>query len=341
MNLNKDYLFGLREINMMKLSQMKPKGITIHNTANVASARNEAANVYNNNTKRGKNGSAVHLFIDEKDTYLVVPFEIHGWHSSDGNGFGNRSTISIEICHSLDYSTTKYERSESRAAVLTAQLMKEFDIPLSMVKRHYDYSPGKKRCPHRMFEGKPNTWEQYLAMVKEAGKGVGKPILPSTPNDTLTIDEVAEKVIRGDYGNGDARRANIEKAGYNYSAVQDLVNKKLGAPASKPKPKPVPVKKSDKEVALEIYKGVGGWGNGQARKDKLEKAGYNPSTVQGLVNDMFGQSKPKPKKTASQVANEIYRGTGGWGNNPGRKQKLEAAGYNYSEVQKIVNNLLK
>lgn len=50
--------------------------------------------------------------------------------------------------------------------------------------------------------------------------------------------------------------------------------------------------------------------------------------------------KPKPKKSVKEVALEVYRGQGGWGNNPGRRRKLEAEGYNYDAVQAEVEKLI-
>ena len=56
------------------------------------------------------------------------------------------------------------------------------------------------------------------------------------------------------------------------------------------------------------------------------------------------QSKPKPqtggkaKKSIEEVAREVMAGK--WGNNPERKDKLIKAGYNYMEVQAVVNKLL-
>lgn len=43
-------------------------------------------------------------------------------------------------------------------------------------------------------------------------------------NDLLSV---AKDVIAGKYGNGAMRRLRLEKAGYNYREVQDLVNKLL------------------------------------------------------------------------------------------------------------------
>ncbi len=49
--------------------------------------------------------------------------------------------------------------------------------------------------------------------------------------------------------------------------------------------------------------------------------------------------KINKKKTVDDIAREVINGL--WGNNPERKNKLIAAGYNYEEVQKKVNELLK
>lgn len=44
------------------------------------------------------------------------------------------------------------------------------------------------------------------------------------------------------------------------------------------------------------------------------------------------------KKTPKEIANEVIQGK--WGNGLDRKNKLEKAGYNYNEVQSIVNTIL-
>lgn len=41
------------------------------------------------------------------------------------------------------------------------------------------------------------------------------------------LEEVARKVIRGDYGNGAERKKRLAAAGYNYSDVQKIVNRIL------------------------------------------------------------------------------------------------------------------
>lgn len=100
-----------------------------------------------------------------------------------------------------------------------------------------------------------------------------------------------------------------------------------------------PAKKTVEEVAKEVYEGK--WGNGLERKDRLTTAGYNYEEVQKLVNKLVnGESISAPaKKTEEEVAKEVIAGA--WGNGETRKTKLEAAGYSYSAIQKMVNRLLK
>lgn len=68
----------------------------------------------------------------------------------------------------------------------------------------------------------------------------------------LSAEEVAKAVIRGEFGNGEARIANVEAAGYDYSEIQKLVNqltpKKVVQPAPVPATSPV-VKDSANEPA--------------------------------------------------------------------------------------------
>lgn len=100
-------------------------------------------------------------------------------------------------------------------------------------------------------------------------------------------------------------------------------------------------KKTVAQIAKEVI--AGSWGNGSDRKAKLEAAGYDYNTVQAEVNRQLGvsggsSSSSSNKKSVSQVAKEVIAGS--WGNGDTRKKKLEAAGYNYSQVQAEVNRQL-
>lgn len=146
----------------------------------------------------------------------------------------------------------------------------------------------------------------------------------STPTVSGTINELARRVIAGEFGSGDARKNAL---GDKYTAVQERVNEILSGTASTPS-------KSVSEVAKEVL--AGSWGNGADRKAKLEAAGYNYDEVQKAVNALC--NKPT-LKSVSEIAKEVLAGK--WGNGTDRKNKLTAAGYNYNEVQAAVNSLNK
>lgn len=99
-------------------------------------------------------------------------------------------------------------------------------------------------------------------------------------SDKKTIDELAEEVIDGKWGDGEDRKTKLEKAGYNYDAVQDRVNEILSRS-----------KKSITEVAKDVIDGK--YGNGETRKKKLEAEGYNYDTVQAKVNQLLGAEVTK------------------------------------------------
>lgn len=71
------------------------------------------------------------------------------------------------------------------------------------------------------------------------------------------------------------------------------------------------------------------------RTGKCIVAYARPKYVQGTLTNITN------RKSNEEVAMEIYRGKGGWGNNPQRREKLAAAGYNPKEVQKIVDQLMR
>ena len=94
------------------------------------------------------------------------------------------------------------------------------------------------------------------------------------------------------------------------------------------------------EIAKEVI--GGNWGCGADRKKKLTAAGYDYDAVQCEVNRILkggtAVSSTAAKKTVEEIAKEVIQGK--WGNGTDRKKRLTAAGYDYDEVQKMVNKLL-
>lgn len=130
-----------------------------------------------------------------------------------------------------------------------------------------------------------------------------------TPPETSkkTNAEIAEEVKLGKWGNGDARKAALVNAGYDYYAIQAIINGSSPAPT----PPPAPVKKTNVQIADEVINGK--WGNDPKRSEDLKKAGYDPVAIQTEVNKKLGGSKPtatpiKKGDKVSVVNNVQYNG---------------------------------
>ena len=86
-----------------------------------------------------------------------------------------------------------------------------------------------------------------------------------TANHRAALD-----VMAGKYGNGEERRQRLMAAGYDYYAVQHLVNG---------------LAKGYDQVARDVI--AGRYGNNEYRVNALRAAGYDAALVQDLVNAML------------------------------------------------------
>ena len=105
-------------------------------------------------------------------------------------------------------------------------------------------------------------------------KPVTKPAEPVRKNN----EQIADEVIAGAWGNGEDRKNRLTKAGYDYNAIQNIVNKKTA-----------PAKKSNEQIAQEVI--AGQWGNGQDRVNRLNAAGYDANAIQAIVNGKVGATQ--------------------------------------------------
>ena len=96
-------------------------------------------------------------------------------------------------------------------------------------------------------------------------------------------------------------------------------------------------KKSEDVIVNEIIAGI--WGNGEERKTALTKAGYDYNSIQKKVNEVLDYIfSGEDMKTNDEIAVEVIQGK--WGNGEKRRALLTAEGYNYEDIQKIVNRML-
>lgn len=143
---------------------LKPKYVTIHNTANTdVGANAERHAIYMQGS--GKNGTAsYHYVVDDTEIYRLLPDNEVAWHAADGEyGTGNRQSLAIEICENVDGDLLK---ATNNAVELTAYLMKLYNIPLSNVVQHNHWSG--KNCPNRIRKGEPYNWQTFLNKVQSA-----------------------------------------------------------------------------------------------------------------------------------------------------------------------------
>ncbi len=105
----------------------------------------------------------------------------------------------------------------------------------------------------------------------EVNKLVGYQSLPPQA-PKKSNEELAKEVLEGKWGNGSDRASKLANAGYDYRAVQTIVNNILSSGSSN----------SLDKIADEVI--AGKWGNGSDRVNRLANAGYDPYKVQAIVN---------------------------------------------------------
>ncbi|MDF2791661.1 MAG: phage N-acetylmuramoyl-L-alanine amidase-like protein [Neobacillus sp.] len=137
-------------------NSMVAEYITIHNTANDASAENEIQYMIANSKE-----ISFHFAVDDKEVVQGIDINRNAWHCGDGSGTGNRKSIGVEICYSKS-GGDRYRKAEANAIKFVAQLLKERGWGIGHVKKHEDWS--KKHCPHRILD--EGRWNDVLAAIK-------------------------------------------------------------------------------------------------------------------------------------------------------------------------------
>ena len=186
-----------------------------------------------------------------------------------------------------------------------------------------NYSPASDEMVltvHRWFANKscPGDWLYArlgdLAAKVTANLGGGN---SSTTDSTGSSGTTLYRVQVGAYqqkSNADAQLARVKAAGFDTYMVQSggLYKIQVGAYREK--------------------------GNADNMLAKLKAAGFDAfiTTASGTA---VSASSASTQKSIDEIAREVIRGD--WGNGADRQNRLVQAGYDYSEVQRRVNELLK
>jgi len=193
---------------------MEPEGLTIHNTANDASAMAEVSYMQGNPYE-----VSFHYAVDDTRAVQGLPLNRNGWHTGDGgSGKGNRKTIGIEICYSKSGGDS-FTKAEKNGAILAAMILKAHGWGIERMGKHQDYWQGTyyKYCPHRTLD---LGWKRFVNMVQaELDKLNGKTVQPpkTETKPSTGVAKNTKPLTDGKVGDTvkvfDALYANSEGAG--------------------------------------------------------------------------------------------------------------------------------
>ena len=281
------------------------KYIVVHYTAGSTSKSGSARNTAVMFSNPSVYASAD--FIVDDDTIVQFNPDIKNrfcWHCGDnknmfsmgGKYYGkctNANSIGIEACstnpnwQASDFANSKKwsftDKVVNNAVELVKYLMQTYNIPIENVIRHYDVTG--KFCPGIIGwnedSGNAKKWEQFKARL------TGTTTATTTANLTKA-DDIIYRVRKsandaksqiGAYRNLDSAKALADK-NKGYSVFEKDSGKLVYTPTAQ-----TAKNKTVTEIAKEVIQGK--WGNGEDRKNRLTKAGYDYQAVQAEVNRLL------------------------------------------------------
>lgn len=269
--------------------------------------------------------------VDETTDYPLVIVPING----SGDAIGNKLAKCIEETMGTKQNGRIWERKSDKGYDWYGVIRGAVSVGVPGLILEHSFHTQTRAANWLLNDANLDKLAQAEAATIAAHYGLSKATKTEThytvtATSNYTNKAEAEEVV-----------AKLIKAGFIADVVkQTIVVEVPVTPIAPAEPTPVtPAKKSIEEIAKEVY--AGKWGNGQERKDRLAAAGYGYSEIQKLVNKLANGENinVSPKKSITEIAQEVIAGV--WGNGQDRKNKIVAAGYDYSAVQKKVNELLK
>ena len=210
---------------------------------------------------REKSLGIAHYYCN-RDTIVRVVDTYHiAYHT--GDWWSNIRSIGYEVCESMKVTDEEFLQNEEMTLMQATEDLLYYGLPISTdtVRLHQEFVPTS--CPHRslaLHGGTTESVKEYFvarmtelselgstveemlaAMEKQDGDvletteentgGTGGETIEDlsydNQNNPKTDDEMADEVILGLWGNGTERKQRLEEEGYDYDAIQEIVNKKL------------------------------------------------------------------------------------------------------------------
>lgn len=273
--------------------------------------------------ERDKSLGIAHYYCNRKTIAQVINTSDIGYHT--GDWWSNCRSIGYEVCESLKVSDEDFLANEDVALAQATEDLLFYGLPINTdtVRLHHEFVPTT--CPHRSMELHGGTTEsvkayfvqrmQYFATL---GNNVGvillrlgnygkklklETVIHNTSNSSRSI---AQKVIEGEFGNGEERVKRFTEAGYDATEVQEEVKRMMseeGGESNEDTNTETTKQNADcrilcgigesqlyrdediETIAAEVIQGD--WGNGEERRERLERSGYDYDAVQARVNDLL------------------------------------------------------
>lgn len=326
-----------------KMTGGKPTGIVVHSTGASnktlkryvqplkGSADYDAIladigkNQYANDWNRSGTSACVHAFIGvnaagQVETYQTLPFDVCCWGVGSGSkgsyNYNPRARVQFEMCEDDLKDAAYFNAVMKEAQEFCAYLCKQYGLTVSQISSHKESHDAGYGSNH----GDPENWlkpfgktmDWFRAEVQKLLDAGGASTQPSQPATDGTLYYVQTGAYK-EKANAEAQAAKMKAAGFDtYVKVVDGLYK---------------VQTGDyKEKA-----------NADAQLAKVKAAGFDAF----ITTNGAGAAAPTPatpSKSVDEIAREVIDGK--WGNGADRKARLEAAGYNYAEVQARVNEIL-
>jgi len=197
---------------------------------------------------RDKSLGIAHYYCNRNTIARVIDTFNIGYHT--GDWWSNCRSIGYEVCESMKVSDEEFLQNEDVTLMQATEDLIYYGLPIntSTVRLHHEFVPTT--CPHRSMELHGNSTEsvknyfvsrmQYFASLGSTvdemlGQVSENPTVQETVKEERTaqkssgksVDEVAQEVLQGLWGNGQERYDNLTNAGYNAQAVQNRVNELL------------------------------------------------------------------------------------------------------------------
>lgn len=308
------------------------KGLMLHS---VGCPQPSASVFVNNWNKSSYDRACVHAFIDGNTGVIhqCLPWNFRGWH---GGGSSNNTHIGVEMCEPAcikytggssftcsDTATAKavVTRTYKAAVELFAFLCKKYNLnPLAsgvIVSHREGHARGiasNHGDPEHLWNGLKMGYTMD-GFRKDVAAAMGTATEKPQP-DSNGSEKALYRVQTGAFSkkdNATALASKLKAAGFDTYIVQSggLYKVQVGAYSVK--------------------------ANAAAMAAKLKAAGYD--TYITTKSGTAVSAGTTQKKTVDELAREVIAGK--WGNGNDRKNRITVAGYDYSAVQKRVNELLK